>query len=211
MAAAAAGEARPGRAGLGRGAREGSGDAHLQLGALGLPAGLLGFEACPLVLDKVQDPRQAEGLRARRGARAASATTSFTCRAGPRSRAGGRGRRRRVGSRARAQRAAGGGGRCDRGGRSLLHHGGPGAGPRPLCLARLRGRAASHLHTPASCARARAGRARGAETSTGLGASLAHRVDPGGARGRGADREGEGLPQRRQRTPGPSQLSPLQE
>lgn len=32
----------------------------------------------------------------------------------------------------------------------------PGRPARPLCLARLRGRADSHLHTPASCVRARA-------------------------------------------------------
>lgn len=173
-AAAAAGEARPGRGEPGRGAREGGGSAHLQLGAFGLPAGLFGFEACPLVLDKMQDPRQAEGLRTRCGARTASTATSFTYRAGPRSRAGGRRRRRRVGSRARAQRATGGGGRGDRGGRSLLHHGGPGAGPRARSASRLRGRAASHIHTPTSRARARSRRERGGEASTGLGASLAH-------------------------------------
>lgn len=155
MAAAAAGEARPGRAGLGRGAREGSGGAHLQLGALGLPAGLLGFEACPLVLDKVQDARQAEGLRARRGARAASAATSFTYRAWPRSRAGGWGRGCWVGSRARAQRAAGGG-RCDRGGRSLLHHGGPRAGPRARSASRACADAQIHTYTPPPRVRARA-------------------------------------------------------
>jgi hypothetical protein len=93
---------------------------------------------------------------------------------------------------------------------SIMEAPGPARAPA-VPRAPARTRSFTLLHPRLVCARARAGRARGAGTSTGLGASLAH--PPGSTpvvrAGGGADREGEGLPLRRQRTQGPSQLSPL--
>lgn len=94
---------------------------------------------------------------------------------------------------------------------SIMEAPGPARAPA-LPRAPARTRRFTLTHPRLVCARARALGGRGERRrARGWARASPTGVVPGGAHRKVADREGEGLPQRRQRTQGPSQLSPLRE